>query len=259
VRQIIAENKQLLAHRPLRDPEGALLARSHIFCGHRGRPALTLYRKDHATSPRTYRYVYAYSSKGKWVDGLERLCTLGFSHIAYSIDEWVWDYIIYLVSKADSESGQTLLEKIVANRGCPFDHQRLALESSLESAKEALKTEEAKRSNTEQAFQDALGRTYNQTHMDRLQTTLDSCDQKIAKYHETITSIIVQLQSTQEESDTKLKFLQQVRQLSQHIESADWLTKWLWLRILRIRVYVSIVKATTTTETDKGGGWRALA
>jgi chromosome segregation ATPase len=109
--------------------------------------------------------------------------------------------------------------------GNPSDHKRLALESSLEATKETLEKEEAKRSNTERACQDALGRTYNQTHMDRLQTTLDSCDQKIAKYRETIVSITVQLQSAQEESNTKEKFLQQVRQLSQHIESAGWMTQ----------------------------------
>jgi hypothetical protein len=122
--------------------------------------------------------------------------------------------------------------------GNPSDHQKLALEASLKATEDLLRQEELARSNTERAFQDALRRTYNQTHMDRLQTTLDSCDQKIVKYHEIITSITVQLQSAQEESNTKLKFIQQVRQLSHHIELADWMTKRLWLRILRIRVYV---------------------
>jgi hypothetical protein len=72
--------------------------------------------------------------------------------------------------------------------------------------------------------------------MDRLQTTLDTCDQKIANLHEVITDIIAQLQSFQEESNAAQKFLQQVRHLSQYIDSADWPAKRLWLQILRIKV-----------------------
>jgi len=114
----------------------------------------------------------------------------------------------------------------------------LAQEASLGATKDLLKQEEFARSNAERVFQDGLRRTYNQAHMDRLQTELDSIGLRIANYYLTITRITAQLQSDQEKVNSKRKLFDQVRQFGQPIESADWLTKRLWLQLLQVWVYV---------------------